>query len=183
MIDLNENRRRRAALIVPALLLGLALSACGSASTYGSGSSPTSPASSGAASGAEKVATAHGADGTYLTGDDGRAVYLWEADTHGTSTCSGACAGAWPPMLTTGAPIASGGAIAGDLGTVRRSDGSMQVTYQGHPLYYYAGDSAAGQTNGQGSNGFGATWWLVSPAGAAITGAGSGGSSSGGGGW
>lgn len=70
--------------------------------------------------------------------------------------------------------------MSSDLGTVKRSDGSTQVTYKGHPLYYFAGDSGAGQTNGQGSNGFGAKWWLVSPAGSSITGGGSGGASSGG---
>jgi hypothetical protein len=77
---------------------------------------------------------------------------------------------------------ASNGAKAADLGTITRSDGTKQVTYDGHPLYYFAGDSGPGQTNGQGSDGFGAKWWLVAPAGtqitAADTAAGSGGSSS-----
>jgi hypothetical protein len=64
--------------------------------------------------------------------------------------------------------------MAAELGTTKRSDGSMQVTYNGHPLYYYEGDTAAGQTTGQGSNGFGAKWWLVTPSGSAITGSNSG---------
>jgi hypothetical protein len=64
---------------------------------------------------------------------------------------------------------AGGDAKASDLGTITRSDGTKQVTYDGHPLYYFSGDSAAGQVNGQGSDGFGAKWWLVSPAGTQIT--------------
>lgn len=72
-------------------------------------------------------------------------------------------------MTTKGAPTAAGAAMAADLGTTTRPDGSMQVTDNGHPLYYYAGDSGKGQTTGQGSNGFGAKWWLVTPAGTAIT--------------
>lgn len=134
--------------------------------------------SSDSGSGAEEIATAKGEYGTYLTADEGKAVYLWQGDSGSTSNCASACASAWPPVLTTGAPKAGSGAMAADLGTTKRSDGSMQVTYKGHPLYYFAGDSGAGQTNGQGSNGFGATWWLVSPAGAGLTGSGSGSASS-----
>jgi hypothetical protein len=70
----------------------------------------------------------------------------------------------------TGTLTATGGAKASDLGTITRSDGTKQVTYDGHPLYYFVGDSAAGQTNGQGSDNFGAKWWLVAPSGAEITG-------------
>jgi hypothetical protein len=72
--------------------------------------------------------------------------------------------------------------MSADLGTITRSDGKKQVTYKGHPLYYYAADSSPGQTSGQGLNQFGAKWWLVAPSGTAITSSGSGGSSSGGGG-
>lgn len=185
MIDLTPIHRR-AALIAPAFVAGLLLAACGSGSSnYGAGtpgttSPSTGAASSGGVSGAEKLATASGAYGTYLTADSGRSVYVWAADTGSTSNCSSACASAWPPVLTTGAPTVSGSAMSSDLGTVTRSDGSTQVTYKGHPLYYYAGDSAAGQTNGQGNNGFGAKWWLVSPAGSAITASGSASSSGGG---
>jgi predicted lipoprotein with Yx(FWY)xxD motif len=128
------------------------------------------------------VKTAHGSMGTHLVGPNGRALYLWVKDKNGKSVCSGACAQVWPPLKTTGKLEASGGAIPADLGTVTRSDGTKQATYNGHPLYYYAADSSSGQTNGQGSNSFGAKWWLVAPSGAAITKSGSGGSSSGGGG-
>ena len=182
MIDLTT-AQRRAALIAPAAAAGLLLSACGSGSGYGSGPAGGTSSSAG---GAEQIATATGEYGTYLTADEGKAVYVWLGDSGSTSNCSSACASAWPPVLTTGAPTAGSGAVASDLGTTKRSDGSMQVTYKGHPLYYFAGDSGSGQTNGQGNNGFGAKWWLVSPAGTGIMSSGSSGgasSSSGGGGY
>jgi predicted lipoprotein with Yx(FWY)xxD motif len=106
---------------------------------------------------------------SFLTDSAGRALYLWTPDTKTKSMCSGACASAWPPLTVKGAPTAGTGATANDLGTISRSDGTKQVTYAGHPLYYFAGDKAAGQTNGEGSNGFGAPWYLVAPAGQQIT--------------
>jgi predicted lipoprotein with Yx(FWY)xxD motif len=96
-------------------------------------------------------------------------VYLWVADTGDKSTCSGACATAWPPVEAKGKPTAGNGANAADLGTTTRSDGSEQVTYKGHPLYYFIADKSPGQTSGQGSDSFGAKWWLVAPSGVAIT--------------
>jgi predicted lipoprotein with Yx(FWY)xxD motif len=127
------------------------------------------------------TAKAHGQ--TYLTGESGRAIYLWVADKGSTSSCSGACAQAWPPVTTTGSPKAGSGVTASMLGTTKRSDGTEQVTYNGHPLYYFVADTAAGTTKGQGSDSFGAKWWLVTPSGSAITASGgssSDGSSSGG---
>ncbi|MDX6230716.1 MAG: hypothetical protein QOI76_4106 [Frankiales bacterium] len=106
---------------------------------------------------------------SFLVGGSGRALYLWIPDTKTKSTCSGACAGAWPPLTVNGAPTAGTGATASDLGTISRSDGTKQVTYAGHPLYYFSGDKAAGQTNGEGSNGFGAPWYLIAPSGQQIT--------------
>jgi len=132
------------------------------------------------------VEIARGSAGAYLAGPSGRALYLWEADSHNKSACSGACAAAWPPLMSHGKPQAASGVQSGALGTIARDGGGRQVTYQGHPLYYFAGDPGSGSTTGQGSDGFGAKWWLVSPAGAAITassssgGSSSGGSSSGG---
>ena len=96
-------------------------------------------------------------------------MYLWAADSMNKSTCSGACAGAWPPVTAMGKVTAADGAKAADLGTITRPDGSKQVTYDGHALYYFAGDSGPGQANGQGSDSFGAKWWLVAPAGTKIT--------------
>jgi predicted lipoprotein with Yx(FWY)xxD motif len=92
------------------------------------------------------------------------------------SSCAGACAQAWPPVTASGAPVATGGVNSAALGTITRSDGTKQATYNGHPLYYFAGDPKAGSITGQGSDAFGAKWWLVSPAGTAITTAGASGS-------
>jgi predicted lipoprotein with Yx(FWY)xxD motif len=89
------------------------------------------------------------------------------------SVCSGACAQVWPPLTAKSTPAGSGGVKAGDLGLVSRSDGTKQVTYLGHPLYYYVSDLSKGQTTGQGSDQFGAKWWLVAPSGTAITTSGS----------
>jgi len=170
-------------LATPAALVATAavLAACGSSSmsstnTTTSGPGTTTPTPTSGSGGAETIGTAQGEYGTYLTGDGGRAVYLWMADKGSTSSCSGACAAVWPPVLTHGAPKATQSAVSADLGTTTRSDGTTQVTYQGHPLYYFASDTRAGQTSGQGSDGFGAKWWLLTPAGAAITGSGTGGS-------
>ena len=140
-------------------------------------SSPSAPASSAPAAGSSAsasttgtVITTHaGSAGAFLTNGSGRAVYLWAKDGMNMSACSGACAAAWPPVPATGTLTATGGAKASDLGTITRSDGTKQVTYDGHPLYYFVGDSAAGQTNGQGSDNFGAKWWLVAPSGSEIT--------------
>ena len=107
--------------------------------------------------------------GTFLVSGSGKAVYLWVKDTGDMSNCSGACAGAWPPVTTTGSATASGGAKASDLGTITRSDGTKQVTYDGHPLYYFSGDSGPGTAAGQGSDSFGAKWWLVAPTGSDVT--------------
>ena len=96
-------------------------------------------------------------------------MYLWVKDTGDMSNCSGACAGAWPPVTTTGTATASGSAKASDIGTITRSDGTKQVTYDGHPLYYFSGDSGPGTASGQGSDGFGAKWWLVAPTGSDVT--------------
>ena len=158
-------RRRRLGLVLAAPALLVAACGGGSGSTGVQGAS-TTPAGSG--SQAAKVETHSGDLGTFLTDGSGRTLYLFVADHGGTSACTGACASAWPPLTTKGEPVASGQVKAGLLGTISRG-GSRQVTYAGHPLYYFAGDTSTGQTTGQGSNGFGATWWVVSPAGAAIT--------------
>jgi predicted lipoprotein with Yx(FWY)xxD motif len=137
---------------------GLLAAACGSAAGSTAAGTPANSASTTAT-----VIESHAGSAS------GRAVYLWAADSMNKSTCSGACAGAWPPVTTKGNVTAADGAKTADLGTITRSDGSKQVTYDGHPLYYFAGDSGPGQTNGQGSDSFGAKWWLVAPAGTKIT--------------
>ena len=131
---------------------GLLAAACSTAAgTSGSSAPASSGTSAGSATGT--VIESHaGSGGTFLTDGSGRAVYLWVKDGMNKSTCSGACAGAWPPVTAKGQVTASGGAKAADLGTITRSDGGKQVTYDGHPLYFFAGDSGPGQTNGQGSD-------------------------------
>jgi predicted lipoprotein with Yx(FWY)xxD motif len=92
-------------------------------------------------------------------------LYLLATDPSGTSTCSGGCANNWPPLTVTGGAAAGAGVDSSLLGTTTRADGSTQVTYNGHPLYYFRGDSAPGDQNGQGSGG---VWFVVSAAGEAV---------------
>lgn len=103
-----------------------------------------------------------------LVGSNGRAVYLFEKDTSGTSSCSGSCTSVWPPVITSGKPLAGSGASTSLIGSTLRSDGKTQVTYNGHPLYYYVNDKGAGQVNGEGLKQFGGLWYAVSPRGEAI---------------
>ncbi len=104
--------------------------------------------------------------GAYLVDAAGKSLYLFKADIQGEkSTCYGACAGVWPPLLTQGKPQVSGKADKALLGTIERKDGSMQVTYNGWPLYYFLKDIEPGYAKGQGVKGFGANWYLVTPAG------------------
>ena len=156
-------------------LLAAACSSAGSSSSPAASSTPagasapsSAPASGGAsASGATVITTASSSAGTFLTSGSGRAIYLWAKDTSGMSACTGACASPWPPV--TGTATVAGSAKASDLGTITRSDGTKQVTYDGHPLYYFVGDSGPGTASGQGSDNFGAKWWLISPSGGDIT--------------
>jgi predicted lipoprotein with Yx(FWY)xxD motif len=146
-----------------------ALLAAGCGTAAASQSSGSHPSGSAGASTTGTVIMAHpGSGGTFLT-SGGRSVYLWAADGMNKSTCSGACAGAWPPVMAHGKVTASNGAKPSDLGTIARTGGGKQVTYDGHPLYFFAGDSGPGQTNGQASDSFGAKWWLVAPTGTKIT--------------
>jgi predicted lipoprotein with Yx(FWY)xxD motif len=175
--------RRTLAVFAPAVV-AVALAGCGStdngtvtaASGGGSGSSAGGGTAYGGAAratasstGAARIGTRHGRLGTFLVDRKGRTLYRFGKDKTSRSTCSGACAQNWPPALTTGKPTATGGVHASRLGTTRRSNGSRQVTYAGHPLYTFLGDSAPGQTNGQGLNAFGATWHVVAPSGHTIT--------------
>lgn len=153
-----------------------ALAAGCSSKSVNSGATPspsatTAPASAGstsAASGAAVLKTASTPLGTILVDGSGRTLYLFKADTGTTSTCNGACAQAWPPDLTNGKPQETG-LNAALVGTTVRADHSTEVTYHGHPLYYFADDSGPGQTNGQGVNAFGGAWYVVAPDGSAVT--------------
>jgi predicted lipoprotein with Yx(FWY)xxD motif len=177
---MNRLRKIRYRIGAVTALIGVSVlvAACGSSSspttatTGGAAAGSTASTSATATPAAAKgtaVGTTKGSEGTFLTGAGGRALYLWVADAKGMSSCSGACAKAWPPLTTKGKPIATGSVKASQLGTIKRSDGSKQVTYDGPPLYYFEGDPKSGTTTGQGSNAFGAKWWLVSTSGSAIT--------------
>ncbi|MCW2933297.1 MAG: hypothetical protein JWM19_4259 [Actinomycetia bacterium] len=175
MFNRVSGSTKLAATVGGALGAALLVAACSSGTSSTTGAATGSPAgasssSSGAsASGATVIETASSSAGSFLTDGSGRAVYHWMKDTGDMSNCSGACAGAWPPVTASGTVTASGGAKTSDLGTITRSDGTKQVTYDGHPLYYFAGDSGAGTASGQGSDGFGAKWWLVAPTGSDVT--------------
>ena len=107
--------------------------------------------------------------GNVLVNSKGRTLYHFLADTGTTSTCSDACAANWPPLLASGTPKAGKGAKASLLSTSPRSDGKMQVVYNGHPLYTFQKDKKAGDTTGQGVNAFGAQWFALSGAGNQVT--------------
>jgi predicted lipoprotein with Yx(FWY)xxD motif len=107
--------------------------------------------------------------GKILVDSQGRTLYLFKKDTRGRSACSGECAKFWPPLRVAGKPTVGSGVSASKLGTISRSDGKRQVTYNGHPLYTFLQDSRPGQTNGQGVTAFGAAWFALSPAGSQIS--------------
>jgi len=104
--------------------------------------------------------------GDYVAGKDGKALYIFTKDTGNASACTGSCATSWPPLMVTAlGDVAAGTGVTGALATITRDDGSLQVTLGGHPLYYFAGDTAAGQTNGQAVN---QVWYLTAPDGKGI---------------
>jgi predicted lipoprotein with Yx(FWY)xxD motif len=106
--------------------------------------------------------------GEILTDAEGRTLYLFEADSSDSSTCYDDCAKAWPPLIASGKPEAGAGVAADLLGTTDRKDGEQQVTYDGHPLYYYEGDNEPGDTAGQGLDQFGGKWYALDTSGAAV---------------
>ncbi|MEU0135680.1 hypothetical protein ABZ172_16880 [Streptomyces sp. NPDC006296] len=142
------------------LLLAAALTGCSDGTSQGEGLGPTAAGASPSAP-ATVDTKAEGKLGTILVDDKGNTLYLFLADTKNTSNCAGACATAWPPLLTKGAAEVGSGADKKLLGSTKRSGGDEQVTYNGHPLYYYAGDTKPGQTNGQALNQFGAEWYVL----------------------
>lgn len=141
----------------------------------GGGSSSSKPASSGSGSGqasssGAKVSATKSSLGTIVVDGSGRTLYLFAKDTGGRSTCSGACAASWPPFTATHTPALGKGVSASSITLAKRADGKNQVIYAGHPLYYFSGDQAAGQVNGQGIDQFGAKWFAVTPGGGKASG-------------
>lgn len=165
---------------VLAIAVAVVLAGCGgsgkpsasSSTSTTSAYSSSSTSSAAATTGATVIATkSNPVLGTTIlaAGPKKLTVYMFAADHGGTSACYGACAGAWPPVTTTGPPKAEGGASAAKLGTITRTEGVKQVTYGGYPLYYYSPDTTEASISGQGINSFGALWWVLSPAGKIVT--------------
>lgn len=150
----------------PALVGAAALlAACGSSSPTtssppASGNTPAAHSSSGEVT----IKTASTSIGTVLVNSKGRTLYWFVKDTPTKSNCSGTCASYWPPVI--GTPTAAAGTSLPDgFGTITRSNGQKQATYDGHPLYTYAGDTSAGMTGGNGKNLSGGLWWAMTPTG------------------
>jgi predicted lipoprotein with Yx(FWY)xxD motif len=166
---------RRTMLAGSVLALGAIATACGSSGdgTSASQSQPASGAYAAPTSGSSSAAPASASAavnsnktglGAILVDGKGLALYLFEKDKGGKSACDGACAQAWPPLLTNGKATPGAGVKTSLLGTTTRSDGKTQVTYDGWPLYYYAGDKAPGDMNGQNVDAFGAEWYVIGSA-------------------
>ncbi|MGH3688802.1 MAG: COG4315 family predicted lipoprotein [Microbacterium sp.] len=159
---------------VAALLMTFAVAGCTSTGgssggttedtggAYGQSSESSAPAS-GSESGSGTLMTADSDLGAIVVDADGKTLYMFDNDTQGSgkSSCTGECLTNWPPLtVASDAPAVKG--VTGEVGTIKTADGSTQVTLNGWPLYYFAGDAAAGDVNGQGVGGI---WWVLSPAG------------------
>jgi predicted lipoprotein with Yx(FWY)xxD motif len=156
------------AVVIP--LAALAVAACGGGGTAATAAPAPAPAKT--APTPTKITAVRVAStslGSILVDSRGRTLYLFKADSATTSACAGACATAWPPLLANGKPTAGAGLSASKLGTISRSGGQRQVTYNGHPLYTFIKDTKPGDTAGQGVVAFGAGWFAVSPAGNEIS--------------
>jgi predicted lipoprotein with Yx(FWY)xxD motif len=143
----------RLAIITAAGLLLLA--AC----TQQAGAGSAAPSSAASSSAGTDVTVSHTSAGDALAGPDGMTLYIFTADTDGTSACTGDCAASWPAFLGDGSQVNAGDGVSGTFGTTTRDDGSMQITHGGQPLYYYSGDQAAGDSTGEGIGGK----WFIAP--------------------
>ena len=164
--------KRSMLALVPAVA-AIAAAGCGTtrATQYANNpSTPTASVTPATSPASSTVAVSSTKLGRILVDAHGRTLYLFEKDTGTSSTCLDACAAVWPPLTVTGASRAGDGLVTNKLGTTKRADGKTEVTYNGHPLYYYVADTAPGQTLGQGLNQFGAGWDVLSPSGDKIEG-------------
>jgi predicted lipoprotein with Yx(FWY)xxD motif len=166
---MRSNRYWAAPLLAGAA--AAALAACGSSSPSSSSSTPPATSSSSPSSGSPSssssvvIGTRSTSIGTVLVNAQGHTLYWFAKDTPTTSNCTGTCATYWPPVL--GKPkAASGASLPKAFGTIKRSGGQVQATYDGHPLYTYASDTSAGMTSGNGLNLSGGLWWAMTPSGA-----------------
>ena len=142
------------------LLVALAVAGCGSSGSSSSSAPPTTSSGRQATVGISNTGL-----GKILVNSQGRTLYLFGKDSGTTSACTGACAGNWPPLRANGKPTLGSGASASLVGTIGRSDGKRQVTYNGHPLYLFKGDQQPGDTKGEGLTAFGGTWYVLSSSG------------------
>jgi predicted lipoprotein with Yx(FWY)xxD motif len=161
---------------------GSSKSSTASSAAKASSAYPGETSSSAAATTSSTATTAAGsASGTVITvkhasklgtilaaGPKKMTVYLFEADKHGGTACSGPCAAAWPPVTTSGSPVVHGAAMSADLGTIKRADGITQITYKGHPLYFFVKDKDSGDAYGEGVKAFGAPWYVLAPSGSKV---------------
>lgn len=168
---MNWKTALNAAVVGAALLVA----ACGgsgtSTSTSANGRYPSvtsSPAGAPEPPAASTVALRNSQLGQILVDGNGKTLYLFEADKPNTSNCYGDCATVWPPLIASGMPVAGAGVNQSLLTTTKRKDGSVEVVYNGHPLYYFVTDKQAGDTTGQGISSFGADWYVLSAAGTKV---------------
>lgn len=137
--------------------------------TAGSATVPAASTTGAAAAAGVQVTVKHAKLGTIVAvGPRRMTAYIFEADHGGASACTGACASAWPPVTTAAAPTAGAGASASALGTITRADGTKQVTYGGHPLYFFVQDKDQGDAYGQGVKSFGSAWYMLKPSGSKL---------------
>ena len=155
---------------VRTLLVGgaiVALAACGSSSGHSTASPQPPKTSTGAPATVGVTSTSLG---NILVDAQAHTLYLFKKDSGTTSTCTGACATSWPPLVAPSAPTSGSGTNAALVGTTERPDGKSQVTYDGHPVYLFTGDESPGDTNGEGVTAFGAEWFAISPSGTEVSG-------------
>ncbi len=150
------------AAVIP--LVALTIAACGGGGSAATAATPKTSSNSSAT-----VGVSNSSLGSILVNSNGRTLYLFKADVGMQSACAGACATAWPPLLATGKATTGAGLTASKLGTITRSDGKRQVTYNGHPLYLFVDDQKPGDVKGQGVTAFGAAWFVLSPSGNQIS--------------
>jgi predicted lipoprotein with Yx(FWY)xxD motif len=148
------------------LLAALAVAGCGGGGKSSGSSGPPKTASGRTAT----VGVSNAGLGNILVDSQGRTLYLFNRDSGTMSECSGACAVNWPPARATGKATVGSGANASLVSTSARPGGEEQLTYNGHPLYLFKGDKKAGDTNGEGLNAFGGSWYAVSPSGSQVSG-------------
>jgi predicted lipoprotein with Yx(FWY)xxD motif len=166
---MTRNKRTRFLAGATLSLMALAAAGCGGddngGGTTAASQSPTTPSGQAGTISAQNVSNL----GTILVDSNGRTIYLFEKDSGTKSSCFGGCASSWPPVRAKGKPAVGSGLDDSLVGTTPRSDGAAQITYNSHPLYLFAGDQSAGQTNGQGLTEFGGSWFALNSVGEAVT--------------